>query len=130
MGTSLTSIPLVDIAAGVIVAAARWYFHRVRMDRPPVGVFNLRDIAFTFVVLVILPPLYLHVPIWLVATILVVMASGLAYLTVSSALGRRVALVSVGLLAAAEVALTVVGHGQSTAFVVVNDLAVGLLVVG
>lgn len=130
MGPTLTSIALVEVATVAIVAAARWYFHQVRVDRPPIGVFNLRDIAFTFVVLVILPPLYLHLPIWLVASILVVMASGLAYITVRSALRRRVALAAVGLLAAAEVTLTTVGHGQSMAFVVVNDIAVGLLAVG
>ncbi|MFL6144226.1 MAG: hypothetical protein ACJ72N_20470 [Labedaea sp.] len=121
---------LLYAATAVILLAAWLYFRRVRVDRPPVGVFNLRDVIFTFVVLIIIPPLYLDLPTWLVASILVVMATGLSYLTTRPMVGGRIAIAVAGGLAISEVTLTLGGYGQSAGFVILNDLAVGLLVVG
>lgn len=130
MDPSLSSMLALDAAIILVLSTAWLYFRRVRVERPPVGVFNLRDITFTFVVLVVIPPLYLELPRWLVASILVLMATGLGYLTLVPVLGRRVAIIAAGGLAAGETTLTVWGSGQSTGFVVLNDIAVGLLVVG
>jgi hypothetical protein len=121
---------LLCAATGLILLAAWLYFRRVRVDRPPVGVFNLRDVIFTFVVLIVIPPLYLDLPTWLVGSILVVMATSLSYLTIRPMAGGRIALAVAGGLAAGEVALTVLGYGRSIGFVILNDLAIGLLVVG
>lgn len=121
---------LLDAAILVILLAAWLYFRRVRVERPPVGAFNLRDIAFTLVVLVIIPPLYLELPTWLVASILVVTATGLTYFTVTPVFGRRAALVTASGLAVSEVVLSSWRDGRPTGFLLLNDIAVGLLVVG
>ncbi|HEU5473394.1 MAG TPA: hypothetical protein VFV67_22350 [Actinophytocola sp.] len=117
-------------ATAVILLAAWQYFRRVQVDRPPVGVFNLRDVAFTFGVLIIIPPLYLDLPAWLVGSILVLTATGLIFLTTRPMFGGRIAIAIAGGLAVGEVVLTTRGYGQSTAFVVLNDIAIALLVVG
>jgi hypothetical protein len=130
MDPSLSSLLALDAAIMFVLLTAWLYFRRVRVERPPVGVFNLRDVTFTFIVLVIIPHLYLDLPRWLVASILVLMAAGLSYLTLVPVLGSRIAITAVGGLAAGEITLTVLGVGQSTGFVVLNDIAVGLLVVG
>lgn len=130
MDPGLSSLLLLDTATALILLAAWLYFRRIRVERPPVGVFNLRDVTFTFVTLVVIPPLYLDLPSWLVASILVLMATGLTYLTVSPVLGRRMATMTAGGLAISEATLTILGYGQSTGFVIMNDIAIGLLVVG
>ncbi len=65
---------------GSLVAAscAWWYFRRVRLDRPPIGTFNGRDIAVLLVFIVVLPMLYLILPS--------LMLTGLLILTFTSAL--------------------------------------------
>jgi len=129
MDPSLNPLLLVAVIA-VILSAAWLYFRRVRVERPPVGVFNLRDIAFTFLVLVIIPPLYLELPTLTVASVLVLTATSLTYFTVTPVLGRRAgSLTAVG-LAISEVAFSLWGNGQSTGFLVLNDIAVAVLVIG
>lgn len=130
MDPSLSSILWQCLAIVVIMLAAWQYFLRVRMNRPPVGVLNLRDIVITFVMLVGIPPLYLEIPTWSVAAIMVPIATGLAYMTVSVAFGRLVGILAAGGLTVGEVTLTAWGYGQSTGFVALNDIAVGALVVG
>src|SRR5258706_326011 len=65
---------------GSLVAAscAWWYFRRVRLDRPPIGTSNGRDIAVLLVFIVVLPMLYLILPS--------LMLTGLLILTFTSAL--------------------------------------------
>ena len=43
-------------------AAALFYFRRVRLERPAVGVFNGRDVVILFGFIVTLPVLYLFLP--------------------------------------------------------------------
>lgn len=130
MEPSLGSTLLLAVAVLAAVVLGRLYFHRVEMERPPVGVFNLRDVMFVFVVLVVIPPLYLHLPVWAVGAILVVMGGGLSYFTLSGVVGQRIAVAIAVALVAGEVGLSTTGHGQSTAFGLLNNVAVGLLVVG
>src|SRR5690349_20326262 len=55
------------ILAGVVLvcAGALFNFRRVRMERPPVGTFNGRDIVILLGFIVTLPFLYGYLPIWL-----------------------------------------------------------------
>ena len=46
------------------------YFRRYAVTRPPIGVFNLWDIAIMIGGIVLVPYLYLLLPIWLVASLL------------------------------------------------------------
>lgn len=59
------------------LAFAWWYFGQFRVSRPPIGVFNLRDVALMIGAIVLVPYLYLAVPPWLAATFL-----GLGMLTI------------------------------------------------
>ena len=142
MGPALSSILVVLGGTLLAVLGGRQYLRRVRIDRPPIGVFNVRDLTFMFVMLVLLPPLYLHLPRWLVAAFLVVVSAGVLHLTLAPLVGRPPlirrpplvrralpALAAVG-LASAEVALVLTGHAQSTAFTAVNDVALLVIVVG
>jgi hypothetical protein len=43
-------------------AAALFYFRRIRLERPAIGVFNARDIVILFGFIVTLPVLYLYLP--------------------------------------------------------------------
>ncbi len=48
------------------------YFRRYTITRPPIGVFNLWDIAVMLVGIVLVPYLYLALPLWLVAGLLTI----------------------------------------------------------
>jgi hypothetical protein len=142
---ALSSI-LVALAGTLLaVLGGRQYLRRVRVDRPPIGVFNLRDLTFVFTMLVLLPPLYLHLPRWLVGAVLVLVSAGVVYLTLAplvrgrppapAGTGRPAAgSVAAGLaavaVATAEVALVLTGHAQSAAFTAINDAALLVIVVG
>jgi hypothetical protein len=55
-------------AAAVLVAC--WYFRRIRIHRPPIGVMNLRDVALMIGAIVLVPYVYLAVPAWVAPTLL------------------------------------------------------------
>jgi hypothetical protein len=55
-------------AAAVLVAW--WYFRRIRIHRPPIGVMNLRDVALMIGAIVLVPYLYLALPAWFAAALL------------------------------------------------------------
>jgi hypothetical protein len=53
---------VVCVGALLAVAAALVFFRHIRLQRPPIGTFNGRDIIVLFVFIVTLPILYLTVP--------------------------------------------------------------------
>jgi hypothetical protein len=55
----------VTVSTGAVV-----YFRRVRLDRPPIGTFNFRDIAIFLAFIVTLPFLYVVMPGWLMTCVL------------------------------------------------------------
>ncbi len=71
-----TSVNLISALGTAVIAVI--YFRRVRLERPPVGVFNSRDILMVLCLLTSLPFLYLIVPS--------VVLTGFLILTFSSAL--------------------------------------------
>lgn len=132
MDPSLSAILLVVGCVVAAVGCAMAYLWRVRVERPPVGVYNGRDVAVMTFMIVLLPPLYLHLPRALVAVLLSSVSTAVVYVTVRPALrGRAVALGLTLALTAADVALSLVGgSGRSPAFLAVNNAVVLLLVVG
>ena len=48
------------------------YFRRVRLDRPPIGAFNSRDLSILAAFIVLLPVLYLALPAGVLTGFLVV----------------------------------------------------------
>jgi hypothetical protein len=66
-------------AAAVLVAGV--YFRRVRMARPPLGVVNRSDVLIMMAAIVLIPYVYLALPLWLVGVVLGVLTAGLLYVT-------------------------------------------------
>jgi hypothetical protein len=58
------------VSAGSVCACALFYLRRVRLERPPIGVFNGRDIAVLFFFLSTIPLFYLTLPRWLLTAFL------------------------------------------------------------
>jgi hypothetical protein len=62
----------VTIASAMVAClGALFYLRRVRLERPAIGRFNGRDVAFLFAFLVLLPGLYLLLPQWALTSVLV-----------------------------------------------------------
>jgi|SRR5687767_13705119 len=65
-----TFIMLMNTAAAILLS---WlYFRRYAMTRPPIGVFNLGDVAVMIGVVILIPFLYMLLPIWIVTCLLAV----------------------------------------------------------
>jgi len=70
---------LAHIAAAMLLA---WlYFRRYAMSRIPIGVFNLADIAIMIGAVILVPFLYLLLPLWIVAGLLALASVSLLYFT-------------------------------------------------
>ncbi len=69
---------VLGLVAGA-VALSSAYFRRYAMTRPPLGVFNLTDIAIMLASIVVVPFLYLALPHWLVLALLAVAALSTLY---------------------------------------------------
>ncbi len=85
-----------DAAFYVVVACAisavllAWlYFRHFKVNRPPIGVLNLRDVGLMLGAIVVVPFLYLAVPVWIAAALLGV--GMLAMLQLGPSLSCRVA---------------------------------------
>ena len=53
---------LVIVAAAALAASLSWlYFRRYTITRPPIGVFNLRDVAILTILIATIPYVYLGV---------------------------------------------------------------------
>jgi hypothetical protein len=127
---ALSSILVVLGGTLLTVVGGRQYLRRVRVDRPPIGVFNVRDLTFVFAMLVLIPPLYLHLPRSVVGAGLVVVSAGVVYLTLAPLAGGPFGVLAAVGLAGAEVALALTGQAQSAAFTATNDLALLVIVIG
>lgn len=107
------------------------YFRRYTIQRPPIGVFNLWDVAFMLAGIVIMPYLYLWLPLGVVAGLLGLGAVSLLYFLLEPVLRRRalIWLIAGGLLVADAGAALGFG-GQSELFFAANNLVQLLVVVG
>src|SRR4051812_27040139 len=77
---SLISSQLVVLAfAFAAIALSSLYFRRFRVTRPPIGVFNLTDIGLMIGGIILVPYLYLLLPLWLIAGLLTLGALSVVY---------------------------------------------------
>lgn len=126
-------MPVVILFLHILLTLAfSWiYFRRYQMTRPPLGVFSLGDVAFMLGSIIVIPYLYLSIPRWIVATLLLLSASSLLYFVFEPVLRVRWAIGAVTL----SLVLTDLGAAwgmgaQSLMFVIVNNLVQILSVVG
>jgi hypothetical protein len=116
-------------AASTLLSSA--YFRRYQVSRPPIGVFNGRDVAVLLAAIVLIPYLYLALPTAVVATLLVLTTFGILYFTCEPLIRSRRLLVAVLVAAiAADVVIALTSGTGSNTFLAVNDAVLLLVVVG
>jgi hypothetical protein len=93
-----TEFAVVLVGVTAVCSGALLYFRRVRMERPPIGTFNGRDIVILLGFIVTLPFLYGYLPIWLITCLLVVTFTSALYLGYQPVLGRARTWLGIGLL--------------------------------
>jgi hypothetical protein len=108
-----------------------FYFRRYRMNRPPIGVFNLWDVALMMGGILLVPYLYLALPTWVVAGLLGLTALSVSYFCLEPVLSRRwLVWLLVGTLVVANVAAHRYFGATSAVFFALNNLLQILIVVG
>ncbi len=88
------------ILTGVIVvcAGSLAYFRHVRMERPPVGTFNARDVVILLVIIGVLPFVYGWLPDVVVTCILAVTFASALYIGYAHVLGPVATWLGIGVL--------------------------------
>jgi hypothetical protein len=95
---SLQLFCIITIGATVVSAGALAYFRRVRMDRPPVGTFNGRDVVILLIFIGILPFVYGWLPDPVVTCLLAVTFGSALYIGYRPLLGSVGIWLAIGLL--------------------------------
>jgi hypothetical protein len=67
-----TIIFFVTVSASSALVFSWIYFRRYQINRPPIGVFNIRDISWMVGGIILIPYIYMLVPKWLVAGLLLI----------------------------------------------------------
>jgi hypothetical protein len=89
IGQTIFQTVVVVLGALLTSACALLYFRRVRLERPPLGVFNPRDIGMVLIFILALPFLYLILPSPVLTGILVVTFVSALYLALRPFLPPR-----------------------------------------
>jgi hypothetical protein len=107
------------------------YFRRYQISSPPIGVFNVQDLAVMVLLIILVPLFYLILPLWLTAALLLLVALSILYFTWEPVLQARWAiwLVTLSLLAIDSAAAFLFGTSQN-GFFAVNNLVLLLMVLG
>src|SRR5919199_3249458 len=122
-------VVLAHVAGALLLS---WgYFRRYTVARPPIGVFNLGDVAIMLLCIVLVPVFYLLLPRWLVAALLAAAALSVLSLTWEPVLRARWAiwLVTI-LLVAADIALALGFGAMSTPSLLANNAVLVVMAVG
>ncbi|HEY3231365.1 MAG TPA: hypothetical protein VGJ87_19210 [Roseiflexaceae bacterium] len=121
-------VVLSQIAAALLLS---WgYFRRYAVTRPPIGVFNLWDIAIMIGGIILVPYLYLILPIWLVAGLLALAILSVLYVVWEPILQARWAIWFVTLaLVATDVGTALLLGTATTPFFAVNNIVLILAIV-
>jgi hypothetical protein len=116
--------------AALAVLGGWFAFRRVALPRPPLGVMSLGDVAVMLVAIVLVPFVYLAVPLPLVAGFLLLAAgSGLITLFTSLFRSRWIAWVATLLLLGADVAGALFVGPSHWLFFAINNTVLVLLIV-
>jgi hypothetical protein len=57
------------------------YFRRYQINSPPIGVFNVQDLAVMVLLIILVPLFYLILPLWLTVALLLLVALSILYFT-------------------------------------------------
>lgn len=132
MAPSLGTLLIVAAHVVALAALALLYLRRVRMDRPPIGVFNRRDIFVITMVVIAIPPVYLRLPDFLIAAVFCLVALILLQVITSPLLGSRWSWLFAAVAVAVNIALALRGGGEDRDpwFFAVNNVMIVLLALG
>lgn len=123
------SVVLGHACGAVLLAWA--YFRWVRMARPPVGVLNRSDVLIMMAVVVLVPYLYLVLPLWLVGALLGAVTIGVLYVTAEPIpVARRASWLGVLALVVADLASWLHLGASAPTFVLVNNVVLTVAAVG
>jgi hypothetical protein len=107
------------------------YFRRYQITRPPLGVLNLRDVGLMVGAIVVVPHLYLALPLWLAGGLLAASFLSVFHVMGEPVLRPRWALwPAVLLLLASDVGTAHLFGARSALFSAVNDGVLMIAVVG
>ncbi len=107
------------------------YFRRYRITRPPIGVVNLSDVTFLIVGIVLVPYLYLYLPRYLVAGLLLVGMLSALYFTAEPVLRAPWAVwLNTLLLAGGDIAAAQWAGATSGLFFAINNVVLLVVVIG
>ena len=128
MNHELQGALALDAVVLVTIGLAVGYLARVRMPRPPAGVFVRSDIAIMVALLVIMPFAYLNMPVALVCTVFgLTVFVGLQF-TLAPVIGGRTAMATATLVCAFEI--VTYAADWTTALMVTNDVALVVVAAG
>ena len=91
------------VAAVTVSTGALYYFRRVRLERPPVGTFNGRDIGILLTLIIALPFLYAIMPGWLLTCFLAITFSAALSIGYRPVIGARPVWLGLGVLLGANI---------------------------
>jgi hypothetical protein len=123
---------IVVLGGAVCSILGGWaYFRHFQVSRPPIGVFTLQDLTLMILFIVLVPFLYLVLPLWFAAALLLLATLGILYFTWEPVLHAHWTtwLVVCALLAADLGAAFLLG-ARSNGFLAVNDAVLVVMVVG
>lgn len=117
--------------AVVAVLLTWWYFRRIRISRPPIGVLNIRDVALMILLIVLVPYLYLAVPPWLAATLLGLGLFSILQVTLESLLpGRWLSWIATLVLLSADVMAALLFGARSAQLLLANNIVLTIGIIG
>jgi hypothetical protein len=93
-----TEFGVILVSVILVTLGALYYFRRVRMERPPIGTFNGRDIVILLAFIVALPFVYGYLPLWLITCLLILTFTSSLYLGYKPVVGTAGAWLGIGLL--------------------------------
>lgn len=127
----LLALLMVLLHATAAVLLASVYFRRYAITRPPLGVFGLGDIAAMLVAIVVVPFLYIALPLWLVLLLIGSASFSLLYVLWEPVLGAgwRPGLLA-ALLVGADIGLARWYGALSIPFVTLNNVVLIMMAVG
>jgi plastocyanin len=97
----------VGVAGSLATAlCALAYFRRVRLERPPIGVFNTRDLCVLGVFIVALPVLYVHLPPGVLTAFIVVTFLSALSIALRPLFASRALWVAIPLVLTADIVVT------------------------
>lgn len=121
---------VVGFAASAVLLG--WaYFRHYQLPRPPVGVFTLGDVAVMMGAIILLPLLYLRVPLWALTGFFALVVLGILHFTAQPLLRFRPAVwLGALVLVGADIGTNLQFGATSAPFLAVNNIVLVSTIIG